>query len=198
MITYNKETPVLLAALGTVETIQQIYSELQQIEPQRLYLVFDAPKTKEHTASQEQIQSIFTGLKWKCKVKTLYNKTHSEYNATMLKAARWLFSNEPEGILLDGRNVPFPAFFAFCSSLLEKYRYDERIGHISGWDFQKHDRKPKTQDSYYFSKLVHISQGWASWRRVWKNMNIQLKTFRSFKKLNIIEDIPTHKPFRYL
>jgi Mannosyltransferase OCH1 and related enzymes len=197
MIRYKKNVPILLVAIGSIENIQQIYTELQQIEPHRLYLVYNIPITEEQVTIEKKTESILGEIQWNCKVKILRNKKHLTYNAIMLKAAQWFFSQETEGIILDGFSVPYPAFFAFCSYILEKYRYDERIGHISGWDFCELNRKLKTSDSYYFSKLVHISAGWASWRRVWQGMDIQLKTFPLFKKLNIIEEIPSHNPFSF-
>jgi len=195
MITYNKETPILLVAFGSKEILQLIYDSLERIEPERLYLFYDA--SAENETDNARIQSVFNTITWQCKVKILSNKTHLDYNAAMLKAVRWFFRHETEGIILNGFHVPPPAFFAFCSCLLEKYRNDERIGHISGWNFLQPERKPMTKDSYYFSKLVHVSPAWASWRRVWKNMDAQLKTFPAFKRLHLIDDIPSHKPFSY-
>jgi len=197
MITYNKETPVLLIASDSVETIRQIYDMLQRIEPLCLYIVYNATATEEQKVRQELIQSVFAKIGWECKVKTLRNKKRMEYDAAMLKAVRWFFCNETEGIVLDGLSLPFPAFFAFCSCLLEKYRHDERIGHISCRDFLSSNKKSKTNDSYCFSKLIHTSSGWASWQRVWKDIDAQLKTFPAFKKKKVIDEIPSHKPFQF-
>ena len=127
MITYNKETPILLVALGPIEILRQIFNELQRIEPQRLYVIYNASQNDENTTGQKQIESVFNGIQWKCKVKTLCNRTHSGYNAVMLKAIRWFFRQEKEGIVLNGYSVPFPAFFAFCSCLLEKFYYAIKI-----------------------------------------------------------------------
>jgi len=135
---------------------------------------------------------------WECNVRTYCSKKPLSENDAMKKVVRRFSLQETEGIVLDGFIAPYPAFFAFCSCLLEKYRFDERIGHISGWDFRKQDRKTMTHDSYFFSKLIHTNGGWASWRRVWKDMNVQMKTFSSFKRHNIIDDIPTHKPSKLL
>ena len=197
MITYNRETPILLVAFGSSETLKQIYTLFERIEPKRLYLFYDVPKSESHKNEQEQVQAIFNTIRWKCKVKTFHNKIRLEYKVTMLKAIRWFFRLEMEGIVLDGLRVPPPGLFAFCSCLLEKYRNDERIGHISCCDFLIQDKRVKTKDSYYFSRLIDVFGGWASWRRVWQDMDIQLRTYPSFKKLNIIEKTPSHKPFRH-
>ena len=197
MISYNKNTPLLLPVTGTLETINSIFALLKQIEPQRLYLAYYAIESEEYKNYQHKIQLIFSDIPWKCNVRTLKVKKHLGYNPFVLKAVRWFFRHETEGIVLNCSVTPFPAFFAFCSCMLEKYRHDERIGHISGTDFLKPDRKLKTKGSYYFSKLVNVAYGWASWRRVWKDVDTHLKTFPTFKKMNIIEEIPSHKPFRF-
>jgi len=57
------------------------------------------------------------------------------------------------------------SFFTYCNELLAKYRHEEKIMHINGFDFFNNDEK---KNNYYFSKLVHV-WGWATWRRAWKN-----------------------------
>ncbi|GHT19378.1 hypothetical protein AGMMS4957_03790 [Bacteroidia bacterium] len=193
MITYNKETPILFIAFGDIETITLLFDELRKIEVRHLYLACD----RDDTIGKEQLKPLITGIDWDCQVNTMYNKTNLGYDKTMLKAVKWFFEHEPEGIILDGRDIPFPSFFAFCSALLEKYREDERIGHISGCDFHPENRKQKNEDSYHFSKLINTASCWASWRRVWKDFDAQVKTFPTFKKRNVIEDIPVYKPFRF-
>jgi mannosyltransferase OCH1-like enzyme len=197
MITYNTETPVLLVVQGKLDKIPRIYCEILQVKPQRLYLFFNAPENKSEEKDQGKILRLFKKAAWSCQVKTVCSKKHLTYNGVMQKALGWFFHREEEGIILDGFIVPSPAFFAFCSCLLEKYRHDERIGCISGQDMLKTKQKSKTNDSYYFSRLMHRTSLWATWRRVWKDMDRQMKTFPAFKKLNIMEDIPTHKPFEY-
>ena len=197
MITFNKETPVLLITYGKIEIIRQIYNVLRQIEPQRLYLFFDMPENEDKKYAYEQIRLIFNGMDWVCKVKIFSAKKRLGYNASVLRAVNRFFRFETEGIVLTGFRAPTSTFFAFCSCMLEKYRYDERIGHISGGDFRKQVRTAGSSDSYYFSKLIHTFSGWASWRRVWKDMDVQLKTLSAFKKLNIIDEIPQLKPFKF-
>ena len=197
MITYNKETPILLVAFGNVEIISLIYNTLQRIEPKRLYVFYDSPANKGQDTVQEHFNALLNRKAWNCRVKTFFCKKHTGMNTTMKKALRWFFRQETEGIVLDDFSVPFPAFFALCSCLLEKYRFDERIGHISGWDFRKPEQYVKTKDSYFFSKLINTVGGWASWRRVMKDMDVQIKTFSSFRKQNVMDNIPTHQPFQF-
>jgi hypothetical protein len=98
----------------------------------------------------------------------------------------WVFSEVEEAIILEDDCLPAPSFFNFCQTLLERYRYDERVMHISGDNFQS--GQSKTEYSYYFSKYIHI-WGWASWRRAWKHYDVNLKTWSKYKQLGLISSV---------
>ena len=48
----------------------------------------------------------------------------------------WVFEQVPEAIILEDDCLPHPTFFRFCEELLERYRDDQRVGMISGDNFQ--------------------------------------------------------------
>jgi hypothetical protein len=63
--------------------------------------------------------------------------------------------------------------------LLIRYKNDDRIGHISGNNYL-----PGIIDeglSYDFSSVAHI-WGWASWRRVWKNYDVNFPFWEKQKE----------------
>jgi hypothetical protein len=76
----------------------------------------------------------------------------------------WVFNQVEEAIILEDDCLPEQSFFRFCEELLDRYRSDLRVGMISGDNFQFGRRE--NQDSYYFSKYMHI-WGWATWRDRW-------------------------------
>jgi hypothetical protein len=78
--------------------------------------------------------------------------------------------------------------------MLEKYRNDMRIMLISGNNFQF--GKNRGSGSYYFSKLCHI-WGWASWKRVWKYYDVDIKLFPGFVKEKKINNVFDHWIERY-
>lgn len=71
-----------------------------------------------------------------------------------------VFENEEMGIILEDDCLPSQSFFWFCEELLERYKDDERIGHIGGCNFQKRIKRGNVD--YYFSIYNYI-WGWASW-----------------------------------
>ena len=75
--------------------------------------------------------------------------------------------------------LPDQSFFRFCEEMLEKYKYEEKIGMISGNNFQFN--KVKNDYSYYFSRYAHI-WGWATWKRTWDKYNVQISDWPQIKK----------------
>jgi hypothetical protein len=82
-----------------------------------------------------------------------------------------------EGVILEDDVVPTQDFFVYCQELLSRYRYDQRVGSISGNSFL-----PKgihVGESYYFSAYTH-SWGWATWRRAWNCYDREMHDWNAF------------------
>jgi len=80
---------------------------------------------------------------------------------------------------------------------LVKYRHDNRIGHISGSNFQFNNKRG-TSD-YYFSRLYNV-WGWATWKRVWLKYDINMENLEEAIKndfLNNVTDNLYHKDYLY-
>jgi len=111
---------------------------------------------------------------WECEVKTLFRTKNAGCKDNVSAAVTWFFDNEDEGIVLEDDCLPASSFFKFCDELLEKYRDDDRIRHITGCNFQ--DGKKWGDASYYFSNRTHV-WGWASWKRVWNDYDKNLDKY---------------------
>ena len=98
----------------------------------------------------------------------------------------WVFSQVEEAIFLEDDCLPHPTFFQFCQELLLRYRHDERVGMISGDNFQF--GYTMNNDSYYFSSINHI-WGWATWRSRWESdYDVKLKEWPRIRDGNQIND----------
>ena len=98
----------------------------------------------------------------------------------------WVFEQVEETIVLEDDCLPDPSFFRFCEELLEVYRDDERVGIISGDNFQF--GRQRTSESYYFSRFAHI-WGWASWRRTWQQYDAGMQQWPFVKEGGWLTDI---------
>lgn len=193
MLTYNQQTPILFIIFNRPDTTWEAFERIKKVQPQRLYIAADGPATEKDITLCHDARRILERVDWDCAVKTLFQEQNLGGRDGMIKAITWFFDNEPEGIILEEGCLPSNDFWGFCSILLEKFRHDDRIGHITGSNRQR--GLVRGNGSYYFSLLTHVG-AWAGWRRVWKDYDPDLTTLSSFKELGCIDHIPSYTPFK--
>ena len=188
MSEFKLTTSVLFLVFNRPETTIQVFETIRQAKPPRLYVAADgAREDKEGELEKvKQVREIVNQVDWDCEVKTLFRDKNLGCKIAISSAIDWFFEHEEMGIILEDDCLPHPTFFRFCEELLEKYRDDERIAIISGNNFQ-FGRK-RTNYSYYFSRYPHI-WGWASWRRAWKNYDVDMKIWSEIRNGNWLQDL---------
>ena len=188
MSEFKLTTSVLFVVFNRPETTIQVFETIRQAKPPRLYVAADgAREDKEGELEKvKQVREIVNQVDWDCEVKTLFRDKNLGCKIAISSAIDWFFEHEEIGIILEDDCLPHPTFFRFCEELLEKYRDDERIAMISGNNFQ-FGRK-RTNYSYYFSRYPHI-WGWASWRRAWKNYDVDMKIWSEIRNGNWLQDL---------
>lgn len=194
MLLYNPYTPILLIAFSRTDTTRQVFDQIRKARPGRFYFAVDGHRNEKEAVLCEQVKDIIADVDWECEVKTLFRDKNLGCRKGVSEAVSWFFENETEGIILEDDCLPSDSFFGFCSQLLEKYRHDERIGHISGGNYQ--NGVVRGDGSYYFSALTHV-WGWAGWRRVWKDFDIEVSTYPLIEKFNYLERLGSHGPFKH-
>jgi hypothetical protein len=152
--------------------------------PPRLYVAADGPRPGRVDEAQRcnEVRAIMTDVDWPCEVRTLFRESNIGCKRAVSGAISWFFEHEEEGIILEDDVVPSPTFFPFCDELLERYRHDAGIMHISADYFAGTDLEHPT--SYVFSRYAHI-WGWASWRRAWALYDPEMKSWPALRESGI-------------
>jgi hypothetical protein len=173
-------TPILFLIFNRPQTTEKVFEKIRKQKPKRLFIAADGPR-KNNQADVELCKitrNIVSKIDWECEVKTLFREENLGCGLAPAEAITWFFENVEQGIILEDDIDTDPSFFTFCEELLNYYKNDEQIMHISGSYFFT-DLKPKdTTNSYYFSKQIH-GWGWATWRRAWKFYDYDMKDWSS-------------------
>jgi hypothetical protein len=174
-------TFVLFLIFNRPDTTQKVFDAIKKAKPKQLFVAADGPRLDKVGEIEKcrKTREIATSVDWDCEVKTLFRDKNLGCKMAISSAIEWFFENVEEGIILEGDCLPGQSFFWFCQELLEYYRNDTRIMHISANNFQF--GRVRGEGSYYFSKYPHI-WGWATWRRAWKHYEINMKNLEEFKK----------------
>lgn len=175
---YQVKSPILFLVFNRPDVTALVFEQIRNVQPSRLYVAADGPRAGKAGEAElcEETRSIVTQVDWDCEVKTLFRNENMGCKYAVSSGISWFFENEEEGIVLEDDCLPNSGFFIFCDALLEKYRNENAIRQISGSNFQFGNKRG--DGSYYFSNLTHV-WGWASWRRVWNDYNVELEQFRT-------------------
>lgn len=174
--------PILVLAWRRPDLLSRAIEAVRAARPRSLYIACDGPNSdrfREWELVSETRGIVDTKIDWPCKLEKLYATHNQGCKVGVSRAISWFFRHENEGIILEDDCVAHPDFFVFCTGLLERYRYNERVSCITGDNFQAGARRGGS--SYYFSKYPHC-WGWATWRRAWKHFNPELDFWPEWKR----------------
>lgn len=177
------DTPILLVAWRRPDKVAKVINSMRVIKPQNIYVACDGPiqnNPKELDKVLKTRMVIDREIDWNYKsLKKLLSDNNKGCKEGVVSALNWFFENEDEGIIIEDDCLPHPDFFEFAKIMLKKYRNDKRIWCISGNNFQ--NNQIRGDGSYYFSIYPQV-WGWATWKRCWKEYDIEMKTWPYFKK----------------
>ncbi|MDR1904098.1 MAG: CatB-related O-acetyltransferase [Treponema sp.] len=190
-------TPVLFIIFNRLDTTKQVFSVIRRIKPVRLFIAADGPRPgllDEKQFCDDARNFVLANIDWDCEVKTLFREKNLGCGKAVSEAITWFFEQVEQGIILEDDCVPALSFFSYCEKLLEKYKDDDRIFHISGYN-PLVSAKIKRGYSYFFSR-IEICWGWATWKRAWNYYNFNIKGLGDFISQKKIEKIFTRKSDR--
>lgn len=167
------QVPILLIIFRRKSVALQSLERIRKIQPAKLYIAGDGARSHvkdEQEAVEETRKAVLDAIDWPCDIHTLFQEQNLGCSKGVYTAINWLFENEERGIILEDDCMMQESFFPFVEELLERYKNDERIGMIDGANYIKEVSIP---DSYGFSRYK-ATNGWATWRRAWKNMDLNM------------------------
>ena len=150
--------------------------------PERLFLACDGPHP-DRPAEAALVEATRTAMEnaitWDCQVYKRYSETNQGCRRGVEGAISWFFSHVEEGVVLEDDCIPHPDFFTYCAELLERYRHDARVMHISGDSALPHPSSGPGA-SYVFSQETLV-WGWATWRRAWERYDSDLRSWEQLR-----------------
>ena len=155
---------------------ERVFAAIAAARPPTLFIAADGPANARDAASCAEVRRIVSQVTWPCEVQTDLSPVNLGCQRRVSSALDWFFGACESGIVLDC--LPAPDFFRFCDAMLERYRDDERVVHVSGETYRQ---AALTDSSYSFSKYALI-WGWASWRRAWHAFDLRMASWPAFRQ----------------
>lgn len=166
--------PVLFIIFKRKDVALRTLESIKTAKPSKLYIAGDGARSNvpgEIEKVEATRQAVLAAIDWECEIKTRFSDENQGCSKGVFNAINWLFENEEKGIIIEDDCIMLPSFFLFVEELLEKYKYDNRIGMICGANYAGDINIP---DSYVFSRYKSC-HGWATWKRAWQLMDLDMK-----------------------
>ncbi len=183
------EAPVLLITFNRPDNTRQVFEKIRQAKVKKLYIANDGPRkgNAEDINAREEIKKMVDEVDWDCEVKTLFQKKNLGCGWGPASAITWALENEDRIIILEDDCVPSMSFFDYVNYCLEKYKNDTRVWLVSGRSHHTNSGFFNHYD-YLFTHYGH-TWGWATWKRCWRNFDMEMKDFPEFHKTGGAENV---------
>lgn len=174
-------TPVLLITFNRPDYTKQVLAALKMAKVEQLYVFRDGPRplNDDDKRKAKEIEVLIKEIDWPCKVTTNFMQNNLGCGWGPFSAISWAFQYTDRLIILEDDCVPSTAFFGFCDYLLEKYKDNRKVRHISGLSPINHTVFDKYD--YVFTNYG-ATCGWATWKRVWEDMDLHERLISKFFK----------------
>lgn len=162
-------TPVVLILYKRIDAIQRHMEILQQVQPERLYLVGDAAKAGDIETDKlvQQVRKKARDVTWPCQVTTIFADENMGCDRRILSGLNEVFQQEDAAIILEDDCIPDVSFFMYCDEMLKAYRDNMDIFYVSG----NHLCPWKEEASSYIFSRRGDTWGWATWANRWHLMS---------------------------
>jgi len=126
------------------------------------YVYSDASRSIDDASEVVKVRNYLSNLKNNLEFNLILRKQNFGLANNIINGVTEVLLNHEACIILEDDLVVSKNFLEILSNLLYKYKNDERIWHINGFNYQIDSDDFK----YYFSNFAY-SWGWATWRKNW-------------------------------
>lgn len=172
------------------KSTEMVFKQVARVRPQKLFVIADGPRPghPEDEGNCAAARAVIERVDWECQVIKNYSDVNLGVGVRPASGLSWLFEQVDRAIIFEDDCVPHLSFFPFCEELLERYRDDPRVMHISGWCPFEAYFGTKMPYSYYFSRALS-GHGWATWARAWRHFDFDIKTWPALKNTGWLREV---------
>ena len=146
--------PILLLTYNRPELLERVFEQVEKIRPEKIYVVSDGPKNDEDALKIERSREFLSLKSREFTIIQLNRNENLGCRKSVSSGISWFFDQEEMGIILEDDCLPSESFFNYCKELLNRYKNDERIYSISGFNQQN---EWKTKNADYFFQVLEIA-----------------------------------------
>ncbi len=162
-----RPTPLLILAYNRPDKVIGLIASLRAMRPPLLMVVVDGPKPGNpgDAAKVQAVREAVTGIDWDAEVVTRFRPVNVGLRASVTDAVSWAVAEYGQVAVIEEDVQPGPLFLPYVEAMLDRYRDDPRIAHISGYNVVPTQQLASPTGSRLTPYPESIA--WATWDRAW-------------------------------
>lgn len=163
-----RATPLLILAYNRPEKLLGLIDALRETRPSPIMVVVDGPKPGDARDAQrvQAVRDAVSSIDWGAEVRTRFRPVNVGLRASVTDAVSWAVDEYGQVAVIEEDVVPGPDFLPYVEAMLERFRDDERIAHISGYNVVPAAELSQGAVGSRLS-VYPESIAWATWDRAW-------------------------------
>jgi len=181
-----KLAPVILFTFNRPKHTEQTLKALEANEfssNTNLYIYSDGPKSKEDFTKIKEVREVIQTTKTKNRfksIKVIESKENKGLANSIISGVSQVFLEYNSVIVLEDDLISSNDFLQYMNSCLKKYKNNDEVGCVSGYNPLKKIPNNYKYDAYFSTRTNSL--GWATWKRNWSNVDWKAKAYNRFKK----------------
>ena len=170
---YLVDVPVALIFFNRPDTFSKVFEAIAKARPSKLFLIQDGARDNriEDVDCIARCREVIN-VDWECEVYEDFSDKNLGCGLRVYSGITNAFKHVDRLVIIEDDIVISEDMLPFCAELLERYKDDQRFYSISCLN---HMGTYDTPYSYVFSTRGGGITGWATWKRVWDEMDYSLE-----------------------
>lgn len=178
-----QKTGIALFVYKRPEHTKKVLESLKNNNIDKLYIFSDGPKNSADVVNIKEVRKLLNCIDW-CEKEVIVSENNKGLAQSIVEGVNYVLGKHERIIVLEDDCVPSPDFIYYMNKCFDKYQFENRVMHVSGFSY------PISIPAYY-NKDVYFthrpsSWGWGTWKSSWSLFRRELcnqDEFGDFKEI---------------
>lgn len=170
-----RDTPVVILGYNRPDKVERLLDRLREQRPQNVIFSIDGPKSHiaGDAAKVSAVQALARRIDWTDQVETIFREANVGLQIAVTEAVTHAVNTYGQAVILEEDTLPGADWLPYAGEMLERYRSESRIEHISGYNLVPPSH---LHNGGVGSRLTRYPESiaWATWDRAWNNFDSSL------------------------
>ena len=168
------KAPILILAYNRPDKVANLIHSLRKLQPSTVLIGIDGPRLNRNSDDIRvaEVHKAVELIDWTDDVHIRGRSENLGLKRAVIDSVNWAIEMHGKAVVIEEDVVVGPQFLDFMNLMLDNYKNENSIGHISGYNVV-----PRKFISTKDTRLTRYPESiaWGTWERAWKNFDESLE-----------------------